>query len=220
MSRPLALDLLCGAGGVSVGLERAGFEVIGVDIRPQPRHRGGRFVQADALNPPFDLARFDFVWASPPCQEYIPQSKLKPGDLLEPTRQLLKRARLWCIENIARSPVRPDLVLDGDMFGLNTHRRRHFELNFFCLAPPPNRRFGPISRPGSVTVVGRPGGTSWRMKDGRGRRMPHGLIAQWRDAMGIDWMIGREIKNAIPPAYAEFIGRAAIARLGARGAAA
>src|SRR5574340_563595 len=67
-----ALDLFCGAGGAAKGLQRAGFEVIGVDINPQPRYCGQAFVQENALsyldncNP----ALYDFVWASPPCQHY------------------------------------------------------------------------------------------------------------------------------------------------------
>lgn len=199
-----ALDLFCKAGGVSMGLRRAGFDVTGVDIEPQPRYPF-RFVQADALRPPFDLSAFDFVWASPPCQKYSWAAKrwdVERADLVEPTRDLLKGCgRPWVIENVVGAPIRADLVLTGQMFGLGVIRRRHFEMSFFCLAPQRLSPAGSVRTGEYVTVAGH-GGDNIK---GRGSR------AAKQTAMGIDWMNDEELNNAIPPAYSEFIGRAIMA---------
>ena len=66
-ARPWLLDLFCGVGGAAVGYHRAGFDVVGVGIRPRP-HYPFEFVQADAMT--FPLEEFDAIHASPPCQEH------------------------------------------------------------------------------------------------------------------------------------------------------
>ena len=200
-----ALDLFCGAGGASMGLHRAGFDVTGIDLRPQPRYPF-RFIQADATRSPVRLEDFDFVWASPPCQRWTAMVQQKSRqdhhpDLIGPVRAMLAGLP-HCIENVPRAPLRPDLTLTGCMFGLRTYRKRVFELSFPCLAAEPGRPFGPKSRPGSVTVTGHSGGSSGR--DG----WTNGTKEDWQEAMGIDWMLNREIVEAVPPAYSEFIARA------------
>ncbi len=193
-----------------MGLHRAGFDVVGVDIAPQPRYPF-EFIQGDALDITLDeIARFDFVWASPPCQRWTPHA-MQHGtsgnhpDLIDVFRANFQTAaRVWCIENVPRAPLRNPVVLTGDMFGLNTYRRRHFECSFPVLAPVPGKPFGPKSRPGSVTITGHSGGSSKR--DG----WSNGDKAAWQAAMGIDWMINREMAEAIPPAYSEFLGRQAL----------
>jgi DNA (cytosine-5)-methyltransferase 1 len=210
MSRPKALDLFCGAGGASMGLHRAGFDVTGVDIRPQPRYPF-TFVQADAMM--FPLEGHDLVWASPPCQryssaaEYSRQRGAEYPDLIAATRCRLEASGvLWVIENVPQAPVRPDVVLDGTMFGLRLVRRRHFELGgFFCMAPGRHR-----PHPDGVMCVvghGRPSG----MKRGPGA--PTNTVTECREAMGIDWMDRATLVQAIPPAYSELIGRAALVAL-------
>jgi DNA (cytosine-5)-methyltransferase 1 len=202
-----ALDLFCGAGGASRGLQLAGFHVTGVDLKRQPRYCGDAFVRADALRPPFDLRAFDLVWASPPCQRWTAHAQqhgtdTRHPDLIAPVRAMLAAAGVpYCIENVPRSPLRPTLVLTGCMFGLNTYRRRHFETSFAVLAATPGAPFGPKSRPGSVTITGHSGGSSAR--DG----WSNGDKADWQAALGIGWMLNREMVDAVPPAYAEFIGK-------------
>lgn len=202
--KPRAVDLFCGAGGATKGLQRSGFHVTGVDIRPQPRYCGDVFMQADALRLPFDLSRFDFIWASPPCQHasvgakrWIAAGRSYP-DLIAATRDMLKESGIpYVIENVPGAKVRPDVVLTGPMFGLKTNRRRHFEVSgFYIMRPtlPPVR--GPKTDSSFFTAAG---------NGGHGPNRPR----LWAEGMGVEWMTDkREIREAIPPVYAEFIGRA------------
>jgi DNA (cytosine-5)-methyltransferase 1 len=222
----MALDLFCGAGGASMGLHRAGFDVTGVDIRPQPRYPF-RFVQADALKPPFDLAAFDFIWASPPCQassilQHLPWLRGKDYlQLIPATRTMLEAAdRPFVVENVPGAPLRPDLKLCGQMFGLPLYRHRIFEMSFWCLAP---------GHPRHREVIGR----GRRLNDrGKGTLNASSANGSWgkggvitvaghqfkkrggQAALGIDWMTRDEMAQSIPPAYAEFIGRAAMQHIG------
>ena len=199
--KPLAIDLYCNAGGATRGLQLAGFEVVGVDIIPQPRYCGDHFVQADALRPPFDLRQFDFIWASPPCQGYSWSAKrwkdVPRTHLIPQTRAMLDASgKPYVMENVVGAPLRVDMVLAGQMFGLRVIKRRHFELSgFWALAPewrtPGRIGFGPDD---FVTVAGHGGNGSAR-------------LSNWQDATGIDWMTKHEMAEAIPPAYSEFIGR-------------
>lgn len=200
--RPLALDLFCGAGGASMGLYRAGFDVVGVDIKPRPRYPF-KFVQADALRPPFDLRRFDFIWASPPCQAFTTARVIHGNehpDLLTPTRKMLQESGvLWAIENVPGAPMRADYVLCGSHFGQRRLKRhRMFELSFrhFSMLPPCDHAEEIVS------------------VFGHGGHVYHG-VADWRDVMGIDWMTRDELAQAIPPSYGEFIGKAALSQLAA-----
>lgn len=185
-----------------MGLHRAGFDVAGVDIKPQP-HYPFRFIQGDALTASLD--GYDFLWAGPPCQAYTLASlshrmngKVYP-DLVAATRDRLKdTGKPYVIENVPGAPIRPDLVLCGSIFGLKLVRHRWFEMHGvpFELITPCAHDDDPI------TVCGH-GTPSWA----RARRGSNYKQQEKRDAMGIDWMNRGELAEAIPPAYSELIGR-------------
>lgn len=211
--KPRALDLFCGAGGVSVGLHRAGFDPIGVDIEPQPNYPFP-FIQADARIPPVRLQDFDYVWASPKCQDSSPlrfRTKKRYEQQIPWVREMLVASgRPYTIENVPGSPLGYYITLCGEMFGLRTIRHRRFETSWLMFQPhhPPHtaatstkkRRHG-FDRGMHISITGDVG--SWCGPA----------------CMGIDWMTGNELSQAIPPAYSEFVGRAALAHMNLRAAA-
>lgn len=216
-SQPRALDLFCSAGGVTKGLQRAGFHVTGVDLRAQPRYCGDVFHQADALT--FPLEGFDFIWASPPCQEYsVSRTRNKNRrphpKLIEPVRDRLCAAGVpFTIENVVGAPLRAAMLLCGAHFGLGAtcadgvyrqlRRHRLFECSFYI--------FGPSCRCNKKEKIGVYGnGGGWANRFDPERAGYKGNAAESRAAMGIDWMSIAEMSQAIPPAYAEFIGCRAI----------
>lgn len=224
MRKLRALDLFCCAGGAGMGLHRAGFEVVGVDIRPQPRYPF-EFHQADALAFPTD--GFDFIWASPPCQAHTSMKNMhnakKHVDLIPETRAKLVASGLpWCMENVVGAPLENPFMLCGTMFGLGVEdadlqRHRNFETNFPMLFVPRCNHGGPATigvygghvrnRKRTIGIYGKGARDSRRKLD---KGVPDFTADQGREAMGIDWMTIAELSQAIPPAYSEFIAREAI----------
>ena len=205
------LDLFCCAGGAGKGYAQAGFEVVGVDIDPQP-HYPLQFIQADALEISLDyLKTFDAVHASPPCQAYSDLAKRNGNAhewprLIEPVRKMFIHSGLpYVIENVDGAPLRHPVILCGTMFkGLRVLRHRLFEANFSILTPPHGKH------PKVHTFDKRKShyGKTDDMRDfvqvtGGGNC----TIAAARDAMGIEWMTKNELNEAIPPAYTRFIGK-------------
>ncbi len=222
--RPRLLDLFCGAGGAAAGYQRAGFYVVGVDVRPQPSYPF-EFVLGDALEVLAEIGgKFDAVHASPPCQGYSRMRHLpwlKDRDyplLIEPTREALQALGLpWVIENVEDAPLMRSpgllgvhgILLCGTMFELGVYRHRPFESSVI-LAQPPHPPHREVIAEGSMLgsrarVPVRRGITAWQKDGGCGGHM--GNVDRVRLAMGIDWMSASEISQAIPPAYTEWIGR-------------
>ena len=209
--KPRLLDLYCGAGGCAMGYHRAGFDVVGVDNRPMSRYPF-QFHQADALEYlAAHGADFDAIHASPPCQRYSNAAKranthMRHPDSVGPCRDALESAGLpYVIENVPGSPLRTWFKLCGTMFGLKVRRHRYFEVNWNL----------PVMLPFQCdhsyrvfSVFGHGSGN----RNGK-KRPDAGTVAEWRDAMGIDWMVRDELSQAIPPAYTEFIGKRLISEI-------
>jgi DNA (cytosine-5)-methyltransferase 1 len=212
MSKPRLLDLFCGAGGAAVGYHRAGFEVVGVDIHPQPNYPF-HFWHADALEiaaEPWALSAFDAVHASPPCQRFSTasavHSRLNPArhpDFLTPVRRHLRAAGvLYIIENVRGAPMESPVRLCGSSFGLDLERHRLFEVNWPVLVPPcahgwQTPRFRSLDKRQKVAarVVGVHGHLNYT-----------GEALLRSRAMEINWMTQAELVEAIPPAYTELLG--------------
>ncbi|MGP3708519.1 DNA cytosine methyltransferase [Gordonia paraffinivorans] len=215
MSRPRLLDLFCGAGGAGMGYHQAGFDVVGVDINPQPNYPF-EFHRADALDYLVGHGlEFDAIHASPPCQASTALTKgtnkgREYPQLIPATRALLKYFTVpTVIENVQGADVRRDLVLCGEMFGLGVIRHRLFEIDNAAINQPAHK-------PHRGRVAGYRHGKWYDgpyfavYGDGGGK----GSVEQWQQAMGIDWTdVRKEIAEAIPPAYTEFIGRQLLAQI-------
>jgi DNA (cytosine-5)-methyltransferase 1 len=232
MSRPWLLDLFSGAGGCAAGYHRAGFEVVGVDLAPQPRYPFA-FIQGDALDvmdrllagqsvSGVGLGDFAAIAASPPCQLWSQATlgqrragKVYP-DLLTPLRPRLAGVTVpWVIENVPGAPLRPDFRLCGCMFGLELpgvgqlRRERWFETSWRAFGfQAPHQHRGP-----AISVAGH--GTPQWMR----ARTGHVGVAEWREVMGIGWMRREELTEAVPPAYTEHVGERLLEHLAAREAA-
>lgn len=224
--KPRLLDLYCGAGGAARGYQLAGFEVVGVDHRPQRRYPF-EFVQGDALE---YIAQhgteYDAIHASPPCQAYSvsrTRSSHRPDhpELVHLTRAVLMHTdRPFVIENVPGAPLWFPVELCGSMFRLGTwcadgayralRRHRRFELSWSPWQMPPCPCLCHVTGE-KIGVYGNGGG--WANRFDPNRMGYKGNVAESRAALGIDWMSTYELSQAIPPAYTQFIGELLLAHV-------
>jgi len=215
---PRLLDLFSGCGGSAVGYARAGFEVVGVDVAPMPRYPF-EFHQGDALEYLAEhWQEFDAVHASPPCQAYSALRAMHPNkihpDLVDPTRWALLDVGLpFVMENVVGAPMRNAVTLCGSMFGLSAlcrdgvrrqlRRHRPFETNVLIML---DRTCEHSGQPIGVYGTGGGGQMTHSYKSIRGED---------GEAMGMDWGTRREISQAIPPDYTEYLGAQLLTHIGA-----
>ena len=216
MDKPRLLDLFCCEGGASMGYVRAGFDVLGVDIAPQPRYPF-EFVQADALGflrwlvRSGSIRQFSAIHASPPCQEYSTLKSRKTRrypDLLAPTREALMASGLpWIMENVATARMHHGVMLCGTALGLNVRRHRLFDSSHFlwpagvCRHHPDN-----INIYGHACWTYRPDPLNIRRDTGKARAV-RVLLAEGRCAFEVPWMSQQGASECIPPAYTEYLGK-------------
>ncbi len=219
--KPTLLDLFCGAGGASVGYDRAGFDVTGVDIRPQPNYPF-KFIEGDAA----EFLRkhgseYDVIHASPPCQGYSkhtrPNSKhvhySKGSDeprLIGTIRELIPKNKLYIIENVvgARDNLIKPITLCGTMFNLPIARHRLFEVNF-KFEPPVHPKCRGVAKKYSID-----NNIEYRVMSVCGKTRGRGCVDTWKKLTGNQWMIrGHELSESIPWVYTKSIGTALMAQL-------
>jgi len=194
------LDLFCCAGGAGDGYKQAGFEVVGVDIEPQPKNPHC-FVLADAISYLEENGHlFDLIHASPPCQAYSKAAKQwrKEGksypDLIAKTRDaLVKIGKPYVIENVPGAPLVNPIFLNGSFFKINIHRPRFFECSFQIDQPfvpdmKPIKMGRPINEGDILQPVGHFSGVKYAQRE-----------------MGLPWMGQKELSQAIPPCYTKWI---------------
>lgn len=214
------LDLCCKAGGASMCYYQAAkdlrinIEITGIDIEYQKNYPFN-FIKCDAVE--FLKSNFNFfthIHASPPCQKYsVSTSKFKakgkiyPDNLEALKKEMEKTGLPGVIENVMPAPIKNDIILRGDMFGLKVLKKRKFELiNWFCLSPYIPQKIGSVKAGDFAQVIGNgqlsvTGGEKFKVEG-------LSIKEKWSNAMGINWMKEySEFAEAIPPAYTRYIGK-------------
>jgi hypothetical protein len=237
-NKPVLLDICCRKGGATVGYQRAGFYVIGVDIDPQPGYPGDDFMRMDGLKlldqmyhglRPDITGWVHLIHQSWPCQDgNTATASNRARGIVDTHEQFIPRARElsdrlgipYVIEQPTASRkdlIRRDLTLCMDTFKGElpppwVQKHRSFELSGFTVPQPEHRKHEGYVRGWRHGVV-RQGPYVAGYGNGGGKATAEEL----RHAMGIDWMTDRfDLCEAIPPAYTEHIGTAFRKEMGIR----
>lgn len=220
--RPLLIDLYCGEGGAAWGYYLAGWDVIGVDDKPQRRYPF-RCFQANVLAlPAWFLALAAALHASPPCQGLTEMNndKSKHLNLIPETRELLESTgKPYTIENVpgARAHLHDPVSLMGQMFDMHIvtskrtrfdlERERLFETNW-PLQPPWNPgRSCPVANVFGGHLRARSG--DYRTGKGTGRTVDfpsEDRPSLAKCLMEMPWATMAGMSEAVPPPYTEYIG--------------
>jgi DNA (cytosine-5)-methyltransferase 1 len=191
------LDICCCSGVSAEGIKQCNTNVLGVDI-VKPSYYPGTFMQADALTLTVDFVKkFDFVWASPPCQLFSDgtsvarkQGKEYPNLIPQISELLTLSGVPAAMENVCESGIRPDFMLCGSMFGLPLQRHRHIQC--FNWVPVYKRLYcnHDAYKGRLLTIAG-----SFK-----------GSVHDAAEAMQCyPGRLRSEIKEGVPPAYSKFV---------------
>lgn len=209
MSSPRLLDLFCCEGGAAVGYAEAGFDIVGVDISPQPLYPF-EFHQADAIEYLLEHGHeFDVIHASPPCQAHsmITPDKSKHIDLIPPTREaLLTIGKPFIMENVegAKRALLNPVRLCGSSFGLRVRRHRFFESSHWFTSLP--CQHATQGRPIGVYGGHPQNDKEYRRPDGTRRGSKAATVDEAREVMEMPWASWHGTTQAIPPAFTRFLG--------------
>ena len=116
------LELFAGTGSIGKAFRKQGWEVVSLDLNP----KAGATITADVLEwdyTVFEPGHFDFVWASPPCQQYsVARTTAKTPRNLELADSIVARAleitdyfvpTAWLMENPATGLLKTREVVAG-----------------------------------------------------------------------------------------------------------